>query len=140
MRRIIFALLVLLFTTTVAMAENSMEWTWDDETMGHSNFKNDFGSKKWTGIYYCIRNTAESYHIESCMTFSFKVKHDGKKVYTYVDEGAMRKIRFGPGAMFYKRLNFNYTGNLTVEGYIEAAPGCGINTGRVTLKVIGYYE
>ena len=135
MKRMIFAMLILLFTATGAMA-GQVEWNWNDETMGYSRFHKDFGNKRWTGVYYYFGGSqAGVFHLEQCWKFSIRLKNYGETFYRH------RKGSWGAEGMFEELVDFeDYTGFLTVEGRIEVSRDCGINTGRVRLRVIGYFD
>jgi hypothetical protein len=135
MRTILFVVLALLVTATTALAgDATVEWTWNDETMGKSDFHHDFGVKKWNYLRVVVESKSPSYHVESSANWVLYVLLDGK---TFDQMAA----EISAGDKYERRLPIkgNWDAplqNLTVDGYIY---NTGVNTGRIWVYVYAEY-
>ena len=139
----VVAMLTLLFAFAGAASAQQLgkvEWNWNDETMGISKFKKDFGKKKWHKVYFHIKNTAGRWHYESRSDRFIYIKLDGQDVYKFDNP---KQECLGPGEWRENTVIIEAdpskakVKNLTFDGWIQNCARS--NTGRVRLHVEAWF-
>jgi hypothetical protein len=143
MKNILLPLMILLVSAMIVFAGEAMawrvggdvEWSWNDETVGRSNFQHDFGVKKWADFWVEVENKAESYHLEQGANWTVFIVADGKTVGS--GSGSV-----SPTNKYRQHISTNLDldhispATLSVNGYIY---NTNVNTGRVWLTVDATY-